>query len=308
MREKDACAMIDSESTRRSRPQSTLDIALAYVAKHPTRYLFPCAAGDKARPCIKNNLDDASNDPRQLRKWVEEFPGCSWACSPRKSGLICLDIDMGPGKMGGASFKALRAEGLEFPKTEVQGTPSGGVHMIYIGEHKFSQSKVGKDIDTPNYFMIAGTVRAKDGKPYTLYRDNPTVAAPAWLVEKIKTRANRPRLASNADAVSLDWFKRALAATPYTGGPAGLDNRHDYQLWLEFAMSCHEAAGGDETDYMWAFIEWSLADPSPDWKSPTSAEYVERKWQSFETDPPDGLSARVMAQGSHLLRSGWHGR
>ena len=42
----------------------TLDLALEYVDRHfGTRYLFPIKPGKKFPPLIKNNLEDASNDP-----------------------------------------------------------------------------------------------------------------------------------------------------------------------------------------------------------------------------------------------------
>jgi hypothetical protein len=154
--------------------------------------------------------------------------------------------------------------------------------------------------------MIAGNVRA-DGKAYTLYTDAPVAPLPEWIAEKIKPRADRPRRESTGEPVPLDWFKRALAATPYTGGPAGLDDRHSYQGWLEFAMAAHEAASGDEGEYMWAFIEWSLADPSPDWKNPTSAEYIERKWQSFTADPMANAAAVTRASWLKVLDSSGNG-
>jgi hypothetical protein len=282
--------------------KSTLALALAYVAKHPTRYLFPTAAGQKGQPCIKDNLALASNDPRQLEAWHKLWRGCGWGLSLKKSGLVAVDIDVGPGKVGGESYKALKAAGFAFPTTETQASPSGGRHAIYSGEHHFSAGKIGKDIDSPNYIMIAGNVRA-DGKAYTLYTDAPVAPLPEWIAEKIKPRADRPRRESTGEPVPFDWLKRALAATPYTGGPAGLDDRHSYQGWLEFAMAAHEAASGDEGEYMWAFIEWSLADPSPDWKNPTSAEYVERKWQSFTADPPANAAAITRASWLKVLNS-----
>jgi hypothetical protein len=64
------------------------------------------------------------------------------------------------------------------------------------------------------------------------------------------------------DAVPLDVFKRMLAATPYVGGPAGLDDRNGDEGWLQFAMAAHEAARGDCADYLYAFIEWCQNDPN----------------------------------------------
>ena len=77
-------------------PPNNLGVALAYLAKHPTRYLFPCIGG-KARPAFKNNLKLASNDPEQLKKWQKEYESrgrIMWACSPHDHGIFCLDPDL----------------------------------------------------------------------------------------------------------------------------------------------------------------------------------------------------------------------
>jgi hypothetical protein len=274
--------------------------AIAYLAKHPKRYLFPTIEG-KGRPAFKDNLNLASNDPVQLRAWQLEHGQRGtllWACAAKKSGLVCVDVDMGLGKQGRESFRELKAAGSIFPKTERIATPSGGVHLIYEGEHHFSASKIGLHIDTPNYFMIAGTVR-DDGREYKLERDVAAQKLPQWVADKIKPRADRERSNSPGERVPLELFKRMLAATPHTGGPAGLNNRHDYEGWLTFAMECHEASGGDEAEYLWAFTEWCLADP--EWKDTWSAENIERHWLSFTADPSEDMAARTRASWFKLL-------
>lgn len=287
------------------RPQSSTEqIAIAYVTKHPDRFVFPLATGKKGRPCIKDNLNCASNDPQQIKEWSRRFPGCNWGCATKKSGLVCVDIDSGANKHGGESVEALRAAGFALPKTETQRSPSGGYHCIYKGEHHFSASKIGLHIDTPNYFVIAGCKR-DDGGEYKMHRDIAVQPLPEWVAEKIKPRADRPRAEAVGDPVPLDDFKKMLAATPYTGGPSGLDDRRTYQGWLSFAMTCHEAAGGDEADYMYAFIDWCLADPEG--KATWTAESIERHWQSFTADPPQGQAAVTRASWFRILDATEHG-
>lgn len=274
--------------------------AIAYITKHPTRYLFPTIEG-KGRPAFKNNLELASNDPAQLIAWNDEHKHRGrllWACATKKSGLVCVDVDMGPGKEGKKSFIALKEAGLIFPKTEKAQTPSGGVHLIFTGEHHFSGSKLGLHIDTPNYFMVPGTKRS-DGKTYQLLSgDTKPAPLPDWAAEKIKRRKDRERKPPGP-AIPVDLFKRMLAAVPYTGGPEGMDDRHEYDGWLSFAMACHEAAGGDEADYLWAFTDWSQNDPHA--KEEWTFERIERHWLSFDADPPEHLAAITRASLFKLL-------
>ena len=282
---------------------NTLGIALDYVKAHPGRYLFPLAPGKKGQPCIKDNLAKASNDHAVQKKWSENFPGCSWGCSAKKSGLVCVDIDMGAGKVGAQSVKDCRDIGNEFPPTEKQLTPSGGLHLIYTGTHHFSASKIGRHIDTPNYFCISGTVR-EDGKSYRMANNLAAVAVPKWIAAAIKPRKSAPR-GPVGDPVPFETFKAMLAATPYTGGPAGLDDRHEYDGWLGFAMAAHEAAGGDTGDYLWAFIDWCLADPEA--KGSWSGEQMERHWASFTADPPQGQAAISRGSWFKVLEHFGHG-
>jgi hypothetical protein len=287
-------------------PANNLAVALAYIAKHPGRKLFPCV-GSKSRPAIKNNLELASNDPAQLARWQKEHEPrgrIMWACSPRVSGIFCLDADMGPGKVGEASLDKLVREigdddfGSSILNTETNRTPSGGLHLIFEGEHKFHASddpadfdkgRTGRHVDVPNYFMIPGQARA-DGKRYSVLKDIPAMPAPAALQLRVKPPQPERTRTYSADAVPLDLFVKMLKATPYTGGPAGLDDRHSYGGCVNFLMAAHEAAGGDEADYMEAVIDWCLDDPNPNWKEPTSREWVERRWCSFKSDAPNAVT------------------
>jgi hypothetical protein len=302
-----------------------LAVGLAYLTKHPDRFLFPLVVKDKklrpkGQPAIKNNLELASNSPTQLRQWYAEHirrPDVKrviWGLSLKKSGLVAIDVDCGEGKVGAASFSALMKERLgvdpqrsPFPPTEVIFSPSAtderrSRHIIYKGEHHFSAStKLGKDIDTPNYIVIAGTT-FDDGRAYTLVRDVPVALLPEWIAEKIKPHHAERQRNYTGDAIPFDVYKRMLDATPYAGGPDGLDDRHDYMGWLTFAMECHEAASGDEGDYLNAFIEWSLNDPHPQGKhGPWTTDQIISHWQSFDADPPAGQTARTRASWFKLL-------
>ena len=261
------------------KPANTFDVAAAYVEKFApdARYLFPLAFGQKGQPCIKDNLALASANLDQLKQWSKDFPGCLWGCACKKSGLLCVDIDMGNGKDGMKSVRELKVQGFKLPPTERDRSPSGGSHLIYYGPHRFSASKIGPFIDTPNYFVIPGCVRF-DGKSYTVAADLPAVNAPQWIIDKIqyKAKAGKPL----GEAIPLGLFRKMLAVTPYVGGPSDMDDRRTYQGWLNFAMAAHDAAGGDKADYLDAFIDWCLADPVP---GPNrDYDHIGRHWESFE--------------------------
>lgn len=277
----------------------TLDVALDYVAKHKgQRFIFPLAPGRKGRPLLKDNLNRASNDPDEIERWHGRWPGCAWGCASKKSGVVCVDIDGGNGKQGMKSVTSLRQAGFRFPKTERERSPSGGWHLIYQGAHHFSASKIGLHIDTPNYFLFGGNVRY-DGKAYIAVSNSQSVPLPAWIAEKIRPRADRQRREPSGELVPVDLFVRMLRATPYVGGPNGLDDRHNYQGWSNFSMAVHEAAGGDEGEYLDAYIDWCLLDPAA--HEGWTAEQIVQHWQSYTADTSEGQAAITRASWFKVL-------
>lgn len=178
-------------------------MALDYVAMNPGRFLFPIKAGSKFPPLIKNNLADASNDTEQLTSWAKKWPGCNWGVAHRKSNLLVVDIDQKPGKEGEATFDQLDLD-YGFPETEENRTPSGGRHLVYEGAHVFAlgENGFGKDIDSPNYTMIAGCQFA-DGTGYEAIKAIAAAPAPAWFYE-VLGRAKERLVDAGVAAVELD--------------------------------------------------------------------------------------------------------
>jgi len=113
----------------------TLDLGVDYTDQHfGKRFIFPVKPGAKFPPLIKDNLEQASNDPAQLAEWENRWPGCNWGVALRKSGLLPADVDTNPkkNKQGQATFDDLDLM-YGWPETEMTTTPSGGFHMIYEG-------------------------------------------------------------------------------------------------------------------------------------------------------------------------------
>jgi hypothetical protein len=298
-----------------AKPPTPLALALAYIKKHPGRKLFPCRG--KSGPCIKDNLAKASNDPAQLREWATEFagPDLMWACSPKacEPEIFCIDVDTGTNKktgkpnIGAKSWRVLRddvfrADGVQLAETERNTTPSGGAHFIFEGEHKLSIGRLGRtpdlppdqssNVDCPNYFMIPG----QGG--YVVKNDIPAMKAPPTLQLRVKPPRPERNREPSGDAIPLDTFRKMLSATTYSGGPDGMNDRHTYMGWLSFMFAAHDAAGGNEGDYLEAFIDWSLNDPNQDWNTPTSRDLIEYKWQSI-TDA-DLVAANAITRGSWI--------
>jgi hypothetical protein len=185
----------------------TADLGISYVDQHfGNRYIFPIKPGAKFPPLIKNNLEDASNDPVQIAAWEAKWPGCSWGLSHRKSGMMVADVDINPakGKVGQATFDELE-EFFGWPATEMTTTPSGGFHLIYEGlpglpiPMALGENGLGKDIDVPNYTLIPGCT-FDDGTAY-VSNGADAVACPQWIYDTIKMAKTKSRVTDAGEVV-----------------------------------------------------------------------------------------------------------
>jgi hypothetical protein len=194
--------------TDRLTADESRSIALAYIAQHPDRYLFPLAPGSKAQPLIKDNLNRASNSARQIEAWSKRFPGCNWGLSPKPSNLVPMDIDTKSGKSGLRTLDLLEMEYGELPDTEEVRTPTGGAHRYFVGRHIFAigAAGFGEDIDCPQYTLIPGC-RTKDGE-YTLVSFVDIVPAPEWFYnDEVLGKAEKkkgPKIADVSDSAVDD--------------------------------------------------------------------------------------------------------
>ena len=72
------------------------------IGKHPRSY---------------HGLKDATSSPAQIEKWWDEWPDANVAVATGPSGLVVLDVDVGKGKPGWASLKAIEDEFDPLPPT-----------------------------------------------------------------------------------------------------------------------------------------------------------------------------------------------
>lgn len=123
---------------------SCLDVALADAEMG--LYVFPCKPYDDAvpkAPYTEHGLNDASNDPEQIRVWWKRWPHALIGVNCGKSGLVVVDLDMKDGKDGLADW-ARHLDGREIPRTFNVRTPSGGWHGWYRDGGVKYKSNAGK--------------------------------------------------------------------------------------------------------------------------------------------------------------------
>jgi hypothetical protein len=215
---------------------NSLALALAYVAKHPDRYIFPIKSSKKFPPLIRDMLNAASNDPDQIRKWVAKFGACNWGVALKKSRLLVVDVDTKEGKVGADTYDTLDMI-WTFPSTETVRSPSGGLHHYYNGEHVFAlgENGFGKDVDSPGYVVMAGCV-FDDGTSYQLINDEPTADAPLWFYEVIKASKSKKSAVTNAGEIVIELDKPENIATVI-------------DFLLNDAVPAIQGSGGDDNTF-----------------------------------------------------------
>jgi hypothetical protein len=156
-----------------SSPSNNLRVALEAAAVGIP--VFPCReSGTGAKkPRTTHGKDDATTDPRQIRRWWAQYPG-SLAASPTgpASGFWVLDID----RQGLSAFQHLLSEcGCEYVgdlSPVWATTPNGGMHIYFAFEPgttpRTRSSDIAAGIDTRGlggYVILPGN-RLPDGRAY----------------------------------------------------------------------------------------------------------------------------------------------
>ncbi|HVA17457.1 MAG TPA: bifunctional DNA primase/polymerase [Candidatus Dormibacteraeota bacterium] len=179
---------------------------IALLRAHRRWHAFPIRAAEKAPPCFKNELELASNDPATIDRWTKEFQNCNWGLALNKSGMIVVDVDTKPGKVGQQTLDILELEHGPLPRTLTVRTPSGGSHYYFHEtarvKHRMRVSAFGRDVDSTNYVLLPGSL--VHGAGYTILDNVPAIAAPDWFAEYLDAPMIGDNEADQAPVVEQD--------------------------------------------------------------------------------------------------------
>ena len=205
-------------------PGDTLDVAINFLRNHQKGwYIFPIQRGKKKPPCFKNELELASNDLVEIRRWHAAFRGCNWGLSLKKSKVIVIDVDTKPGKVGMETLENLIEKHGNLPETFVVRTPSGGFHFYFeeangvVHQMRNGVSGFGEDVDSTNYVLLPGCVLDETndfpGK-YESVNDKPVAPSPEWFGIYLRETKNTPDVDQEA-VVELDSDQQVAWAIDY---------------------------------------------------------------------------------------------
>lgn len=212
---------------------------------------------------------------------------------------LVIDVDC-HGEVDGMASWARLQESFDIPDTLTVETGGGGLH-VYLrvnGDRKLRGKLAeypGIDFKSLGGYVVApGSVHPDTSKTYTVdpLADMAMAEAPAEFVATL-TKENTAETTDGGEMTSERLAELLEAVDPFAY------NTND--RWLELAMACHHATGGDGEE---VFIAWSLGDAT---YSPNE-EVSRRRWQSMRADGRGDritvatLYAAVLASGNaHLL-------
>ena len=211
-----------------AKPPTMLEHALSFAQRGFA--VFPLQQGAKTPLPGSNGHLGASTDPEEIRAMFTcAMTGTALpfniGATPRDGRTLIVDLDVKDGRNGVAEFLAL---GGEIRGLVVQ-TAGGGTHVYFAAEDvRTGAGKLAPGIDTrgaDGYVVAPGSVIG--GVAYEIVEDGPIRPLPAFVAEKVGTRAERDRTRQITTyiAIESDRFanvRRAIrvakAAEPAVGG------------------------------------------------------------------------------------------
>ena len=226
-------------------PDDTLEEAALMYAKCGWTVFPVHSAKDRQCSCGNPNCEDigkhprshhghkdATSDPAQIEKWWDEWPDANVAVATGPSGLVVLDVDVGNGKPGWASLKAIEDEFGPLPPTFSTRTGGGGEHRFFRAPSQPVRNCVGLrpgiDIRANGGYVILPPSTHLSGGNYEFVEgpsSNDLADTPGWLVQLIGDKSvngKRPRQRTTpVDTISIPGripeFERNATLTSMAG-------------------------------------------------------------------------------------------
>lgn len=143
-----------------------MDAALRYARRG--WLVFPCKPGSK-EPATAHGVHDATTDARRIEHFWSHRPDLNVAVATGGTGPDVLDVDVAHGKDGYAALReAVRAGLVRAPMGSVR-TPSGGMHLLYVGDGQRNGSlpQHGLDFRGRGGYIVTAPSQV-DSRPYVV--------------------------------------------------------------------------------------------------------------------------------------------
>jgi hypothetical protein len=118
--------------------------------------VLPARPAEKA-PLTGHGVSDASTDADVVRAWWARWPQANVAVATGSRGMDVLDVDVRGAQSGWAALYRLRQAGLVEDGMPLVRTPSGGVHLHFLGTDQGNGSLHHEHVDfrsTGGYVLV----------------------------------------------------------------------------------------------------------------------------------------------------------
>lgn len=233
-----------------------LDAAMKYAAKGWK--VFPCTPNSKIPlPGVSHGVKDATDDADTIRKWWADTPDANigLACGSA-SGVWVVDIDCRADK-GINGFDSVKESGKKLPRTLMQNTPHGGIHLLYKCDGEKPANKngflSGVDIRSEGYYIVVAP-SSIDGKCYEWADENADMVEYPADFKPVKTAhrsvfADIPPACTVSSTPLIDRARAYLAAIP--GAVEHVDG-HAKLFWVaQVLVNGFRLSDSDAEELMW---------------------------------------------------------
>jgi hypothetical protein len=152
-----------------------LDAAIAYAERG--WHIFPL--NGKVPYSGSRGEHDATNDIERIKTWWTEHPDANIGWRLGADGYCAIDLDDKHGKTG---YLEWEKQVGEKPDTLTHRTPSGGIHLIYRGELRASQSAIARGIDTRGK---TGYIALPPSPGYAKILHAEPAPVPQWVIDAL---------------------------------------------------------------------------------------------------------------------------
>jgi hypothetical protein len=271
--------------------------------------VFPCIPKGK-RPATKNGFKDRTVDVLLINRWWEENPEYNIGIVPADCGFAVVDLD------GSKGLMSWRDEyDWQSPATQMVRTPSGGLHLYYIGNVRPSASKLGPGIDTrgeDSYALAPPSYVVEEKKgyegPYVLEDDRAPAPLPECVTERLNATA--PYTKEAPEGVELDTAYNIAAAIEYLTDarrcPASVEGEGGHDCGYRVAAAVRDY--GISPDCCLGMLEENWNDRcSPPWSQDELEEIVGHAYRYSQNEIGNRAVPPAVEQGwiaeAHRLRA-----
>jgi hypothetical protein len=204
-------------------------------------------------PKIEGGVTSATSDPTIITSWFATkttFLNLAIATGAL-SGVTVVDIDMGIGKVGDATWAALIEQHGGEPATLKATTGGGGVHLwfAYCADLATGNDRLGTHVDVKNDggYVLVEPSNHRLGGAYT-WEDAEAVLAPVpeWMTEKRETRGRPKKGDERRQKFTVEEVRGMLSKV-------SADNR---DLWIKVGIILGREF--KQADDAWnVYVEWA---------------------------------------------------